>query len=451
MTAKHDLTGGGGGGVHAHIRRLAAPAAVGLFGQTLFNMTDTFYAGYISTAAQSALGFAFPPYFILLSFCIGIGQATTARTADALGAGRRARAACFIGQGAVLAGFVCLFVWLFLLPFAGEIVSLLGATGEEHRLATLYSSILYAGAPLFLAVFLLNGALQAVGNTRAFRNAVLLSVALNVLLDPMLMFGWFGLPALGLGGVAVATLLAQLFGILYLLRAFAGKAAASRWRWVFLRPRPPLLLRLAKQAIAPLGRMLCIGAGFFIITGFLGRFNADAVAAYGIALRVEQMFLLPTIGLEVALLAYAGQNFGAGQPRHVRAAYWLCLRYGMLLMGVSAAVLIFGGRFLIGAFNDSESVLAYGRGYLFAAAAVGPFYVFLNAAGAVLMGALRTIDIAVISVLRLVLLPLAFFWLFAVAAGLGVNGVWLGIFLANVAPAIWLHRRCLRTLAARGG
>ena len=439
-SSQYDLTTGA---MHGHIRRLALPAAVGLFCQTLFNMTDTFYAGYISTAAQSALAFSFPMFFVQLSFCIGIGQALTAYCANALGARRRVRATYFIGQAAALAAVICLLIWILLLPTAPDILAALGAKDDTLRWAGQYSRIIYVGAPFFLAMFMFNSALQAAGNTTAFRNATLFSVFLNVLLDPIFMFGWLGFPPLGIAGVGLATVVSVACSALYLLFVLSKTVFFRYWRPVFLLPHRRQILPLVKQALAPTGRMLGIGAGFFIITGFLGQLDSDAIAAYGIALRVEQLFLLPTIGLEIALLAFAGQNLGAGKVGETKSAYYFCLRYGLICMGVSAVVLIGGGRVFIAAFNTDAAVIAHGRGYLLTAACVGPLYVVINSAGAVLMGALRVWDIAAISLLRLIALPLLFFWLLAHILAFGVSGVWLGIFLSNIGAAWWMHRRCL--------
>ena len=446
MANSHDLTGSD---IRGNIRRLAVPASVGFFCYTLYNMTDTFYAGYISTEAQSALTFSFPLYFLLLSFCVGIGQALTARLANAVGKKRNARAAYFFAQGVILTIAVCLLIWLLLLPFTEHIVTLLGSSGEAHQWATAYSRIIYIGAPLFLSTFILNGALQAVGNTTALRNSIIASVLLNIVLDPILMFGWFGLPALEITGVAVATLLAQGASSVYLLMVFLKTVIAKRWRWVFMYPRRMILQQLSHQAVTPTGRMLGIGFFFFLVTAFLGRISDDAVAAYGIALRIEQMFLLPTIGLEVALLAYAGQNLAAGNKRQTYSAYRLCMRYGLICMLSGALVLITLGRYFIALFNDDSEVIRHGYYYLLVAAAVGPAYLITNLGSAVLMGGLRTLDIAIVSVMRLLVLPLIFFWLLGIQLNLGVIGIWLGIFLANVPAAWWIRRRCLQTLAVQ--
>lgn len=437
------------GEARGHIRRMALPAAAGLFCSTLFNITDAFYAGWISTEAQAALAFSFPLYFLQLALCIGILQAVTTKVASAMGAKNVRLAARLVGQSAALGALLVACIWIFLIPFAGEMLSLLGAKGEVRELAKEYIIVIFAGAPAFVGAFAINGALHSVGNTRAFRNAIATATAANVILDPALIFGWFGLPALGIAGIGVATVIAQGGCALYMFLILSRSPLACGFRGIFLRPRWRLLRGLIVQTVSPAGRMLCINSGFFIITGILGRFGAEAVAGYGIALRMEQLFLLPTIGAEAAMLAYTGQNFGARQPARVAAAYRLCLTRGFMIMAAGAAVLLFGGEFLIGLFNDNSEVVRQGALYLILAAISGPLYVVLNVAGAVFLAAERHAVILTINFLRLAIGPAALSYLCIVFLDAGVWGVWLSLFVCNFLAAAYAHFRYLREIRSR--
>ena len=434
------------GAALGHIRRMAGPAALGLLCNMLYNITDTFYAGWLGTGAQAALAFSFPLFFLQLSLCVGLSQAVAARAAAAVGGKLERRASRLAGQSAVLAAAACAFIWPVLLPSADFVLGLLGAEGEVRKQAAEYSRIIFLGAPAFLGAFALSGVLQAVGNTTAFRNGIAAAAAANIILDPALMFGWFGLPALGMGGIACATVLSQLGCAAYMLRALSGTPIARRWRRQFLRPRRRLLAALAALAAPSAGRMLCINAGFFIVVSFLGYFGADAVAGYGIALRVEQLFLVPTIGLEIAMLAYAGQNFGGGRPARIAAAYVGCLKKGAGLMAVAAAVLVLGGGFLTGLFNSEPEVIRHGRNYLLLAAASGPLYIVISISGAVFLAAGRGGLVLAASALRLAVAPAVLAYVLAVKLDMKIPGVWLSLFACNAAAAAFLHKRCRRLL-----
>ena len=429
-----------------HIRNIALPAAVGLFCNTLFNITDTFYAGLLSTEAQAALAFAFPLYFIQLSCCVGLLQAIAAKVADAIGGRSMTRARRLMGQGMLLAGSVCIGIWLLLLPFSGTLLELLGARGQVRDWAEDYTNAIFIGAPAFVFAFSLNGGLHAVGNTTAFRNGTIAATLGNVILDPMLMFGWFGLPKLGMAGIGLATVIAQLGMALYMLSVFAKTPVARKWRWELLKPSRRVFTSLARSSAAPTGRMLCINTGFFIITGFLGYFSASAVAGYGIALRLEQLFLLPTIGMEAAMIAYCGQNFGAKQPARALAAYRICFRNGMWIMGAGALVIMFFGELTVGLFNSDEEVIQEGRRYLWLAAVSGPLYVIFNIAGATFLAAGRHKIILLVNIARMTLAPAALSFILAIWLEKGVTGVWISVFICNAFAAIFMHQRCMQLL-----
>ena len=444
---RRDLTAGD---VRGHIVRLAAPAAVGMFFQVLYNITDTFYAGWISTGAQASLAFSFPLFFILLSCCVGAGQAVTARAAHAAGGGHFARARYFFGQGLILSGGIAVFLILVCAPLAEAMVAALGAKGKQLEDAAAYARIIYWGSPFFLVFFVTNAALNAIGDTDSYRNCLVGAAILNVILDPILMFGWLGFPEMGVAGVAVATAVSQGLGAAYLLWIFSRGILGRRWRGVFLRPRAPILKSLAGQMIPPTANMLCIGAGFFIVTGFLGYLDLTAVAAYGIALRLEQLFLLPTIGLSIALLAVAGQNYGAGFPERAMEALRCATRLGWGCVLIGSPIILLAANPLISFFNESPEVLAHGRGYLWTAACVAPFYIVIHMSGALLQAAGRPRAIAAVAAVRLIFAPPFFFWLFATILEMGVSGVWFSIFAVNAAAATVIWRWRIRILRRRG-
>ncbi|MBE8159133.1 MAG: hypothetical protein HAW59_07130, partial [Betaproteobacteria bacterium] len=251
------------------------------------------------------------------------------------------------------------------------------------------------------------------------------------------------------GGIACATVLSQAGCAAYLLRSLRGTAIARRWRWRFLRPQRRLLFVLAAQAAPSTGRMLCINAGFFIITTYLGFFSAAAVAGYGIALRLEQLFLVPMIGLEIAMLAYAGQNFGGRRPARIAAAYVACLKRGGIIMAVAAAAFIVGGGFLTGFFNAEAEVIRHGRNYLLLAAASGPLYIIISVSGAIFLACGRGGIVLAASALRLAVAPAALAYLLAVQLEMKIPGVWTALFVCNATAAAFMHKRCWRFL--RGG
>ena len=429
------------GSVNRHLRRIAMPAAVGFLFGTLFNIVDTFYAGMISTEAQAGLAFSFPVFFVMLSFGVGLSRATTALVGIALGMRRRARARYYAGQIALVTVAVAAGLMAVMLPLIPQLLAWLGAEGEPLRLGVQYIAVIYWAAPFFLFKLYLAGLLNGTGDPRPYRNAVIGGALANVVLDPMLMYGWLGLPALGLAGIAWASFIVFAATCVYLLLKLHGTVFAERWRKSFFRPRPGMMGHVLSQTLAPTINMLAIGACFGIIISALADVDPAAVAGYGIALRLEQIALLILTGLNVALLSVASRNYGANNLLRVVASYRHTLHLGFIVSVVAGVCFLVFGWFVLGLFNPDPEVISHGYTYLIVAALSVPLYNTILACNSALQSVKRSAFIAWSSALRLVILPALLIRLFVDVAGWGVHGIWIGYFISNlIATAVLAPR-----------
>lgn len=431
------------------VRVLAIPASVGFFFNTMLNVVDTWWAGRISTHAQAALSLSFPVFFILIAAGSGLSQGSTALVAAALGAGNPARARHYVAQSAILglvAGLVITGIGLLAAP---SLFRLLGATADYLGLALAYMNTILMGAVFFLLQSVLNGGLQAQGDTRTFRNVLMAGCVLNAVLDPWFMYGGLGLPALGISGIALATVVITAGGAFFIGRQLRCSALGAGIRARDLRPSPEAFREIAVQGLPASLNMMTVALGIFVITWFASRFSEKAVAAYGIATRVEQIILLPTIGLNIATLALSGQNFGAGRLARVHETWQTAIRYGLGLMTASGVVLFLLARPLMEKFSRDPEVVSTGAAYLHVAAVTLGAYVVVHQTVFMLQGLKRPLFGLVIGLFRQVLAPAAVFPLLAFSFNLGTGGLWTGIALINWAAAVgaWMHgRRVLRHL-----
>lgn len=422
--------------IPALVRRLAVPAAVGFFFNTMFNVVDTYFAGRLSTEALAALSLSFPVFFMFVAVGSGFATGTTALIGHALGAGDRRRAALVAAQGLLLAG--ALGVASSALGFLAvpPLFRLLGAEGAYLATCLQYMNVILAGAALMFGVHMFNAVLNAQGDTRTFRDALIMACALNVVLDPWFMFGGLGLPAMGIGGLALATLVAQAFSVALMARrarrtGLLDRAAGARWR-----PDRAVLAAIARQGLPAGANMMTMALGVFVITWFLGRFSSEAVAAYGVATRIEQILLLPTIGLNVATLTLAAQNGGARRFDRVRQAVRTALGAGAVLMVCGGALLLLLARPLMDAFTDDPEVVAIGARYLRIAAFIGFAYVILFVNTSALQGLKRPALALWIGLARQIVAPLLVFGLATRVWGTGLGGIWWGIFGITWAAAL---------------
>jgi putative MATE family efflux protein len=347
------------------VRRIAIPAGLGLLFQTLFNIVDTYWAGYLATEALAALALSFPVFFIVIACGLGFGWGSTALIANALGAQQPDRARALWLQALLLAALVGLAVAALGIALGPRLVLLLGGRGRTLELALAYLLPIMAAAPVYLLLQVANARLAAAGDTRSLRDALAIGTLVNVGLDPLLMFGIPRVvPGLGITGLALATVLITAAQALWLWRRAARLEAPLTITRAALAPQPAVMVVVLRQAVPVSLTMLATGLGLAVFTHFMSRHGDAAVAGYGIGMRVEQLVMLPMIGLNAAALAIIGQNFGAQRPDRVRAAALVILGYGMTLM-LAGAALVWPVRFwLIGLFSADPMVIALGGAYL---------------------------------------------------------------------------------------
>lgn len=428
------------------LRRLAIPASVGFFFNTLFNVVDTYFAGLLSTDALAALSLSFPVFFTIIAMGSGFSTGTTALVGQALGRGDSRGASLLAAQGIVLGAVVSVVLTSVGFLAAPTLFRVLGAKDAYLGICLDYIQVILAGTILIMLVYMANAILNAVGDTRTFRNYLIVAALLNVALDPWFMFGGLGVPALGVRGIALATILVQFGGVIYMGRRTWRSGMLTRANGALWRPRPSIWREIAGQAIPASLNMMTVALGIFVITYFLGRFGQDAVAAYGVATRIEQIALLPTIGLNVATLALAAQNGGAGNLARVAQTVRSALRHGAVVMALAALGIFFAARPLMELFTDDAAVVAIGASYLRIAAWIEFAYVILFVNTAALQGLKRPGFALWIGAYRQLAAPLAAFLLVTEVWHAGLHGIWWSIFAITWSAAIIAMLYAMRTI-----
>jgi putative MATE family efflux protein len=420
------------------IRQIALPASIGFFFNTMYNIVDTFFAGLHSTDALAALAASFPIFFIIIALGSGIGQGATALISNAVGEGDMERAHRISLQAVSFGLLFSIVLTVFGLASAPILFRFLGAEDRYLSLALAYMNTILLGTIFFLLQSSLNATLNALGDTRTFRNVLVVGSVLNAGLDPWFMFGGLGLPAMGIRGIALATVLIQAGAAVYLLFKVRHTRLWRGWRWSWFKPDPAHYRDIATQGLPASLNMMTVALGIFIITWFIGRFSKEGVAAYGIATRIEQIFLLPTIGLNIAILALAGQNNGARRFDRIREAYRTALVYGLVMMLVAGVVVYLAGGQMMAWFTRDEMVVGIGAGYLRVASITLCSYVILFQTVYLLQGLKKPIYGLWVGLYRQLVAPCLVFWLLAFELDWKLAGIWWGIFLVTWSAALFM-------------
>ncbi len=412
----------------------------------MFNVVDSWYAAQISTDALAGLSLSFPLYFVFIALSMGFGSGATALIGNKLGAGDRQAAAHMCRQVLLFGLLLSVFVGFFGVGFSERVFLWLGASGEFLQAASDYMNTLYLFAPMILMGPLVNAGLAAQGKTHYLRNVLVIAFFANLILDPWFIYGGFGVPAMGVSGLAYATLVVNGFGLCYLLVQLSKTGLLGHINWQRWKPDHGAITELLKQGVPSVFAMASTGAFFFIANKFISAFGTEAVAAYGIGLRLEQLVLVSSMAVNHAVLSLVANNMGAGDFARVRASrrVGLAITAGILVIG--AAVLLIAGAPMMNLFSADEKVVAIGVGYLAIEAFTLPAYALIHANGSVLQGLKRPIAVMWASLARAVIFPLMLLPLLLHWAGYGITAIWwmiFGLAWAVGAALMWHTERVL--------
>lgn len=412
------------------------PMSIGFFFNTMYNVVDSFYAGRVSTEALAALALSFPVFFIIIAVSEGIARGASALIANAIGAGEVKAEAEYSIQvfslGAICAGLLIVVGLL----VADPLFRVLGASGSYLDLAQGYIGPLFWGAPFFLLSSMSNAILLAHGDSKTFGKVLVAGFFLNLVLDPWFLYGGFGLPALGIPGIAWATVLIQALGGLYLFWTVKRRGYLAVPSLAQCFPKLKVSLDILKQGIPTSFNMMSIALGFFITTYFLNFYDEAAVAAFGVGTRIEQIALLPAIGLSSAIVSIVGQNNGAGRIDRVRECVRLCVKYGFVLIGVASILLVIFAKQLVSVFTNDLEVIRVGTTYIRIVSVMQWAYVMTFIHIGFLQALKRPFYGFVESIIRKIVLPLSIFPLLVLSHKVSLVGFWWGMVAINITMTV---------------
>ena len=392
------------------LRKVTIPASVGSLFQTFYNLVDTWFAGKISAEAIGAIAKSFPIYFTIIAVGVGIGAATNAMIGNSIGERKERVASMYIAQSLIFALAISILVTIFGLNASNFLLKVMGSDAAGIKLTREYLDIIFYGTFIVLIQISLNGTLNAQGDTKSYRNVLIFSFFLNIFLNPLFIWGYGVIPAFGIAGLAIATVISQLIGTIYLAYKVNNCKIREYLKIACFIPKFEYLNPLTRQSVPVMFSMLFIGVGIFNILYFIGQFGDLATAGYGAALRVEQVFLLPVIGLNTAVLSIGGQNFGAKAYDRIRELYTKALFFGSSFMAVAGIILFFGAEFFVSLFTDNQEAVKHGAIYLKVAALIGPIYPVFFITTAVFQAVKKPLYSLYLSILRLTAFPFLSLW-----------------------------------------
>lgn len=419
------------GSIPRHLIAFSIPMFLGNLLQALYNTVDSIWVGrFLGPAALGAVSVGFPVIFALVAVVMGLTTAATVLVSQYYGARETDMVKRSIGNTLALLTIASLVVSTLGLVFLRPILTLINTPPELLGMAQSYLRIFIAG---LIFMFMYNGLssiLRGLGDSRTPLVFLFYATVINIILDPLMIFGVWPFPRMGVAGAALATVIAQAISVLLLLRQVAKSSQFmpdSVRQWVLDRKLTFATFRIGLPAGI---QQLMVSLGGLVLTSIINTFGATVVAAFGAASRLDQFAFMPAMSTSLAVSSLVGQNMGAGRFDRVR----LTVRYGALLTGAITAmvslVAVLAPQALLRLFTTDQAVLAAGATYL---RIVGLSYVPLAVMFAIngaLRGAGDTLPtmFTTLTALWLVRVPLA--RALSAVPSLGIRGVWIATALS---------------------
>ncbi|MCP4536998.1 MAG: MATE family efflux transporter [Chloroflexi bacterium] len=422
--------------------KLSAPMLVGILAMMAFNLVDTFFVGRLGTLPLAAMTLTFPVIMVIGMFTLGLGVGAMAVISQGIGAGDRQQTRRTATDALILAGVCVVVLTLIGLASLEPLFRLLGATEAMMPLIRQYMLVWYLGMPFYAIPMVGNNIIRATGDTLTPSIVMVAGVALNAVLDPILIFGWGPIEALGIGGAAVATVVARAMTLIVVLWILGRREHLLVLSWPGTR-----VLWHSMKTILRIGLPVAVSNAIIplamgLVTRIITQFGPATVAGFGVATRIEGFGMSLVYAVATGISPFVGQNFGAGRFDRIHRAFTLikafCMAWGLLL----AVTFWMGAGLLATWFNPDPEVMASARLYLW----IVPISLGLRSIHQMAWTALNVLNrpydaLALEFLLAFVLwIPLAYLGAHF-AEDLGVySGLALANLLAGVTAYVWIDR-----------
>ena len=352
------------GPVGPTIIKMAGGMLFGFVAMSAFNAADTFFVGQLGTSELAAMSFTFPVVMILNSISLGLGVGLSSNVSRAIGSGDHHKVQRLTTDGIVLSVLIVIILGVLGIFSIHPLFKLLGAGGKTLNLIQNYMFIWYIGLPFVVIPMAGNNVIRATGDTMTPSMIMIVSVVVNIILDPLLIFGIGPFPALGITGAAIATVLARFTSLIFSLYilTFREKLLSFRpvkfaeilnsWKKIAFIGVPAALV----QAINPLS--------LSIITRLLSRFGEKVVAGFGAASRIEMLVTIIPMSLAAVMAPFVGQNWGARQICRIKKAVKFSSLLSLFWGLISFLLFLFLAEPILRVFNADPEIVQSGSSYL---------------------------------------------------------------------------------------
>lgn len=432
------------GSIRKAIFMLSIPMILEMMMESIFAIVDIAYVSQVSVNAVATIGLTESVITLVYAVAIGLSMAATAVVARRIGEkdvqGAKEAAVQAIALGVLVSAIVGVIGFI----YAKEILSLMGAEPDLIAEGFGYTRLLFGGNITILLLFLINAIFRGAGNASIAMWTLVLSNGLNIILDPIFIFGWGPIPEYGVMGAAIATNIGRGTAVLFQLAILFFGYGAIQIKFKDMAIRVGVMLNLIKVSLGGIAQFIIGTSSWVFLMRMISEFGSEVLAGYTIAIRVMLFTLMPSWGMSNAAATLVGQNLGARQPERAETSVWKTGKYNAYFMGVVSIIYLLFAYDIVGWFNENQVVVENGALCLQIIAVGYIFYAYGMVVTQAFNGAGDTGTPTKINLVAFWLFQLPFAYLAAITFKLGAMGVFIAITAAEVLLAIisivWFKR-----------
>ncbi|MFS4455567.1 MATE family efflux transporter [Maribacter sp. 2304DJ31-5] len=424
------------GSIRRAIFMLSIPMILEMLMESIFALVDIAYVSQVSVNAVATIGLTESVVTLIYAVAIGLSMAATAVVSRRIGEKDIQGAKESAVQAIALGILVSLIVGVFGFIYAKEILSIMGAEPDLISEGYGYTQLLLGGNSTIMLLFLINAIFRGAGDASIAMWALVLSNGLNIILDPLFIFGWGPIPEYGVMGAAIATNIGRGTAVLFQLGILFFGWGRIKLAFTDLILNTKVMFNLIRVSLGGIAQFLIGTSSWVFLMRMMSEFGSEVLAGYTIAIRVMLFTLMPSWGMSNAAATLVGQNLGANKPERAETSVWKTGKYNAYFMGLVSVIYLLYAKNIVGWFNATPAVVESGGLCLQIIAAGYIFYAYGMVVTQAFNGSGDTGTPTRINLIAFWAFQLPFAYLAAFYFKLGAMGVFMAITLAEVLLAI---------------
>lgn len=424
------------GSINKAIFMLSIPMILEMVMESLFAVVDIYFVGKVSVNAVATVALTESVIMIVYAIAIGLSMAATAVVSRRIGEKNPEKAAEAGMQAIIITTVVSMVFSAIGIFYAKDILRLMGGEASLIEEGYGYTKIMLGGNLTVMLLFLINAIFRGAGDASIAMRVLWIANGINIILDPIFIFGLGPIPAFGVEGAAIATNIGRGIGVVIQVIALTGTFSVIRMHWRQLKIKWKTIKNIVNIALGGIGQYMIGTLSWLFLVRISAEFGSEVLAGYAIAFRIIMFTILPSWGLSNAAATLVGQNLGAGQPDRAEQSVWKSAFYNMIFLGGVSLVFGIWAEEFVRLFSSEAEVVKYGAMALRVICCGYVFFAYGMVIGQSFNGAGDTRTPTIINFFCFWMFEVPLAWVLSRSLGFGPLGIFLAIAIASALFAV---------------